>query len=210
MNSHSDISTAPFWVDEDYDRQYASDGVSRYGAYVRDRLDGSFAECWDGMWDEPSTRLAEFAAAAWRTATGPVMTPGYVRLHSRVLGAQVERSNWDGSLLAVVSLVAPWPAELTGASGQRFNRCWRDWPTELRGDGYDFVHPTEKDVAESAFLQASLTLTYPVSVAVLPAAPFGPGDDVERRAREAVHALAAALNDTVRPIMDALAGRRPR
>lgn len=83
MSSHSDTSAAPFRVDGEYDREYAGDGVSRYGAYVRSRLDGSFAECWDGTWEEPASRRMAFAAAAWRTAVGPVMSPGYVGYHSR-------------------------------------------------------------------------------------------------------------------------------
>ncbi|MFI0412438.1 hypothetical protein [Actinomadura sp. 3N508] len=210
MNSHSDTSAAPFWVDEDYDRQYASDGVSRYGAYVRDRLGSSFAECWDGTWDEPSTQRAEFAAAAWRTATGPVMAPGYVRHHPRVLATQVERSHWDGSLIAAVSLVAPWPTELARSSGWQRSLSWRDWPAELHGECYDFVHPTERDVTESAFLQASLALTFPVPLERLPAAPSGPRRDVVSAARQAVQVLAAELNYTVRPVLDVLEGRRPR
>ncbi|MFC4051181.1 hypothetical protein ACFOY4_15930 [Actinomadura syzygii] len=209
MNSHSDTSTAPFWVDGDYDRDYASDGVSRYGAYVRDRLDTTFAECWDDG-DSPAFRLAEFAAAAWRTATGPVMAPGYIRCHSRVLGAQVERSTWDGSLIASVSLVAPWPAELARSAGWRRGLSWRDWPTELRGEGHDFVHPSERDVTESPFLQASLALTFPVPLDRMPSAPAGPRRDVVGRARQTVQVLAAELNYIVRPVLDVLDGRRPR
>ncbi|TYB38410.1 hypothetical protein [Actinomadura chibensis] len=209
MNSHSDSFTAPFWVDEDYDRQNASDGVSRYGAYVRDRLDIAFAECWDDG-DESSIRLAEFAAAAWRTATGPVMVPGYVRHKSRVLGVRVERSNWDGSLIATVSLVAPWPAELAHSSGWQRGPRWRDWPTELRGKGYDFVHPSEKDVTESPFLQASLAVTFPVTLDRMPEAPADPRDDVVGRAQLTVQVLAAELNHIVRPVLDVLDGRWPR
>ncbi len=210
MNLHSDTSAAPFRVDENYDRAYASDGVSRYGAYVRDRLDGSFAECWDGTWSEPSSRLVEFASAAWRTATGPVMAPGYVRFHSRVLGARVQRSQWDGSLIAMVSLVAPWPAALAGSSDWRRGRRWRDWPTELRGDGYEFVDPTEQDVTKHPFMQASLALTFPVPVGRLPAAPEGPGDGVEDRARQAVECLVVELNRAVGPVLDVLEGGRSR
>lgn len=208
MNLHSDTSAAPFWVDEDYDRAHASDGVSRYGSYVRDRLNGLFAECWDGTFAEPSSRLVEFASAAWRTATGPVMAPGYVRFHSRVLDAQVGRSQWDGSLIAAVSLVAPWPAALTGSSEWRLGRCWRDWPTERRGDGYVFVDPTERDVTRHPFMQASLALAFPVPVDRLPAAPEAAGDGVEDRARQAVECLVVELNHVVGPVLGVLEGGR--
>ncbi|TDC55591.1 hypothetical protein E1281_11700 [Actinomadura sp. KC345] len=210
MNLHSDTSAAPFWVDEDYDRAQASDGVSRYGSYVRDRLNGSFAECWDGTFAEPSSRLVEFASAAWRTATGPVMAPGYIRLHSRVLSAQLQRSHWDGSLIAAVSLVAPWPASLADSVEWRQGRCWRDWPTELRGDGYVFVDPTERDVTRHPFMQASLALTFSVPVGGLPAAPQGPGDGVEERARRAVEGLVVELNRVVGPVLDVLEEGRAR
>ncbi|MGW3771306.1 hypothetical protein [Actinomadura verrucosospora] len=210
MSSHSDTSAAPFRVDGEYDREYAGDGVSRYGAYVRARLDGSFAECWDGTWEEPSSRRVAFAAAAWRTAVGPVMSPGYVGYHSRVLSARVERSGWDGSLIAVVNLAAPWPAALARSREWQGGRRWRDWPTELRGDGYDFVDPTEQDVAEYPFLQASLALTFRVPVDRLPAAPEGPDDGAEERARLAVEGLVAELNHAVGPVLAVLEGGRSR
>lgn len=206
MSSHSDTSAAPFRVDGEYDREYAGDGVSRYGAYVRARLDGSFAECWDGTWEESSSRRVAFAAAAWRTAVGPVMSPGYVGYHSRVLGTRVERSGWDGSLLALVSLVAPWPAALARSLDWQCGRRWRDWPTELRGDDYDFVDPTERDVAGSPFLQANLALTFAVPVEQLPAAPEGPDDGVEDRARQAIEGLVVELNWAVGPVLDVLTG----
>ncbi|MGW5410747.1 hypothetical protein [Actinomadura geliboluensis] len=209
MNLHCDTSAGPFWVDEEYDREYASDGVSRYGAYVRDRLDSSFAECWE-TWGEPSSRRVEFASAAWRTATGPVMAPGYVRSNSRVLGARVERSQWDGSLIAAVSLVAPWPAALARSLDWQGGRRWRDWPTELRGDGYDFVEPTEQDVAGAPFMQASLALTFTVPVDQLPEAPEGPDDGVEDCARQAVEGLVVDLNRAVGPVLDVLAGGHSR
>jgi hypothetical protein len=37
---------AAFWIDYDYDRENASDGISRYGAYVR--RSSTLAESWDG------------------------------------------------------------------------------------------------------------------------------------------------------------------
>src|SRR5713226_3753 len=77
-----------FWIDAELDRDKASDGVSRYGAYVRSRIPGGFSECWDGTFD---CGLAErFAAMAWRTATAPVMAPPYVRRQPVVLSARIE------------------------------------------------------------------------------------------------------------------------
>ncbi len=67
-----------FWADRDYDREFASDGISRYGAYLRD---ASF-EPWTD-----DDQAVEWAVFAWERATGPVMSPGYVRCHSRVLPA---------------------------------------------------------------------------------------------------------------------------
>lgn len=127
-----------------------------------------------------------------------------------MLGARVERSGWDGSLIAVVSLVAPWPAALARSREWQGGRRWRDWPTELRGDGYDFVDPIERDVSEYPFLQASLALTFRVPVDRLPAAPEAPENGVEERARLAVEGLVAELNYAVGPVLDVLEGGRSR
>jgi hypothetical protein len=58
------------------------DGVSRYGAYVRDhaRLFDPFQDAPDRVTTDP----VEFAIAAFRVATGPIMGPGLVRWHPRV------------------------------------------------------------------------------------------------------------------------------
>jgi hypothetical protein len=133
-----------FWVDRDYDRAHASDGISRYGAYLRDAT----FEPWTDH-----DQAVEWAAFAWRRATGPVMSPGYVRYHPRVLAAQLERSGWDGSLTAGVNLVSPWPEQLTRtlARGVRLgdrDAYWQDWPTEYRGgDAISHYEPSEADVA---------------------------------------------------------------
>jgi hypothetical protein len=61
------------WIDHDYDRASASDGVSRYGAYVRDaaRLFDPWQDAADGVTTDP----VEFAIAAFWVATGPIMGP---------------------------------------------------------------------------------------------------------------------------------------
>ena len=100
------VAPAAFWVDRDHDREHASDGISRYGAYLRDAA----FEPWTDH-----DQAVEWAVFAWRRATGPVMSPGYVRYHPRVLAARLERSGWDGSLVAGVDLVSAWPEQLKTA-----------------------------------------------------------------------------------------------
>ncbi|KQV05612.1 MULTISPECIES: hypothetical protein [unclassified Kitasatospora] len=59
------------YTDDAYDRERASNGHSRYGAYLADRADQF------GGPRNPLTPV-EFATAAWHIATSPVMSPGYV------------------------------------------------------------------------------------------------------------------------------------
>jgi hypothetical protein len=98
-NPSMSLVPAAFWVDHDHDRGHASDGISRYGAYLRDAT----FEPWTDH-----DQAVEWAAFAWRRATGPVMSPSYVRYHPRVRGAQLERSGWDGNLAAAVTLISSW------------------------------------------------------------------------------------------------------
>ena len=88
--------SAAFWIDYDYDRENASDGVSRYGGYVRGS--SALTESWDGTWDDSQVQQARFAQAAWTAATAPVMSPGFVRCHPRVIDAVVQVNAWDAAL----------------------------------------------------------------------------------------------------------------
>ena len=196
--------TAAFWIDEEYDRDQASDGVSRFGAYVRKAT--ALAECGDGTWDGPGTRQVQFAAAARATATGPVMTPGYVRHHPRVLAGTVACNAWDGTLNGVVRLVTPWPQPLTQSRAwQSADSWWEDWPTQpYGGDTVYYREPDDDETAARRYLMAGAALIFPLSARALPVAPAGPRDDLEDRAREAVRVLTCAMNDAVVPVIELL------
>src|SRR6266571_3671497 len=75
------------WVDEDWDRTNASDRVSRYGAYLRSQTElfDPWREATGGITEDPG----EFAIAAFQVACGPIMSPGYVCWHPRVLDHHV-------------------------------------------------------------------------------------------------------------------------
>jgi hypothetical protein len=201
------MSSAPaaFWVDRDYDRAHASDCISRYGAYLRDAV----FEPWTDH-----DQAVEWAAFAWQRATGPVMSPGYVRHHPRVLGARLERGGWGGSLAAGVALVSSWPERLavTLAGGVRLgdrDGYWQDWPTEYRGgDAVRYYEPGEADVAARPYALATLSLQFAVPPAGLPEPPATPAALLDA-GQQAVAVVVAELNRVVGPVLAAFGPAAP-
>ena len=195
----------PFWVDRDYDCAHASDGISRYGAYLRDAT----FEPWTD-----NDHAVEWAAFAWRRATSPVMSPGYVRYHPAVLGARLERSGWEGSLAAGVTVVSAWPEEIktTAARSVRLgdrDSYWQDWPTEYRGgDTVSYYEPGEADVAARPYLLATLSLHFTVASAELPEPP-ATSADLLSAGQQAVTVVVAELNRIVGPVLAAGLGPTP-
>jgi hypothetical protein len=192
------VMAAPlvFWLDERYDREHAPDQVSRHGAEVR-RRPREFAGTWDDISPVP------FTVAAWRLAVS--LTPGYVRWHRRVTAVACLSSPWDGSLICEVSMVAPWPAELSKARAWCRDRGWRDWP-QLFGQ---YAPPSERDLIQAPHLRASLLVQAPVPLDGLPPAPAGPADDAPATARRAVAAVVRELNDLLAPMVSQLERATP-
>ena len=196
-----------FWIDYGYDVSHASDGVSRYGAYVRNAA-VLFAECWDVAWDDAAARAARFAVAAWQVATGPVMAPPYICMHPRVLSARAEVNPWDGSLSGVVELATGWPAPLAGSPDWRGGQWWQTWPPAEFGGTGCYREPGEEELTRGPWLLASARLLFPLPARGLPGAPDGPADALEGKARTAAEALVAAMNTTVTSVIGALESAR--
>jgi hypothetical protein len=204
MNASAEnpMNTAAFWVDRDYDRCHASDGISRYGAYLRD---ASF-EPWTD-----NDRAVEWAVFAWERATGPVMSPGYVRYHPRVLAARLGRSGWDGSLMAGVTLVSLWPEEIKTPLSRAippgdWEAYWRDWPMEcLGGDTVSYHEPTEADVAARPFLLTTVSVQFTVPSAALPGPPAASAARLEA-GQQALAVVVDELNRVVGPVLRAVLG----
>lgn len=194
------MTDRPFWIDYEYDRDQASDSTGRYGAYVRqDDFD---------PWTEDDQRV-ELAAFAWRRATGPVMAPGYVRYHPRITGASLYRSDWDGALIAAVSLITAWPVAFGRLRGQ-----WRDWPSQSWSEP-GFRDPDSDEIACARYLLPSAELRFAVPAARLPVPPAArlsmppaaPADLVAA-CYDAVAVLVDELNQMVGPILDLIEGAR--
>ena len=155
-----------FWIDYEYDRERASDEVSQFGAHVRRA--NSMAECWDGTWNDPQVRQARFAEAAWATATPPVMSPGYVRHHRRVIRACVEFNAWNATLTGVVELVTPWLQPLAGARHWQGSARWRDWPTNSYGGVEYYREPGGDERTTHRYFLVSGALVFPLATDGLP------------------------------------------
>jgi hypothetical protein len=85
-----------FWIDQEFDR----DRDGRYAVHVRKNLE-------EFEWGDIAP--VRFACAAWRLATPPALTPGYVRWDRRILEATCHRNTWDGTLYARIRVVSPLP-----------------------------------------------------------------------------------------------------
>jgi hypothetical protein len=196
-NPNMSVAPAAFWVDRGHDREYASDGISRYGAYLRDAT----FEPWTD-----NDQAVEWAVFAWRRATGPVMSPGYIRYHPRVLAARLDRSSWDGSLVVGVDLVSSWSAQLKTALASALrlgdsDTHWQDWPTEYRGgDAISYYQPSEADVAARPYLLAAISLHFTVPSAELPEPP-GTSAALLSAGQQAVTIVVAELNRIVGPVL---------
>jgi hypothetical protein len=182
------------WVDTDYDRARASDGVSRYGAYLRGHTE-AFQPCYGADAGGITLDPGEFAAAAFRVATGPIMSPGYVRWHPRVLDHQVSHGDdpEPDRLVCQVTLAISLPLWLGSP--------WGSW-TERFGDPW-----REPDDDRHAAL-ASLALRWPLATSALPRprTPAAPGRPNLRDAKAATAALVAAINATAGPVLARLEG----
>lgn len=181
-----------FSVDHD-DYAAASDGRSRYGAYLRlhrqlfEDVDGTFV-------NDP----AEFAAAAWRVACRPIMSPGYVRWHPRVQSAKAQRDDVDN--LAVVAVVAlPLPSELSELTGS-----WSGW-TRLPGAEL-WREPIGNDRRVAL---TTVTLRVPVLATTFPTPRYQDGAADVETAKRAVRALCEVANAELAAIIETVdsAGR---
>jgi hypothetical protein len=177
-----------FWLDEEFDREHAANGRSRYEETVLDRVE-EFANSWGDI------SPVGFACTAWTLATR--LYPGYVRWHRRITAALCSRSDWDGNLIAQVMLVSPWPAELTHSREWWRDRGWRDWP-DVFGQ---YVPPSEEDTSRAPHLRGLLVIDAPVPLTDLPPSPASADEDLPHMARRAVTVLVRELNELVTPIV---------
>jgi hypothetical protein len=189
------MTAAPLvcWVDRDHDRAAASDGVSRYGAYLRDHA-GQFDPWGEAAGGITGDRV-EFAIAAFRVATGPIMSPGYIRWHGRVCDYGATWSEHDRGLLLWVTLAMPSPV--------RLGWDWRGWERDFH-DRY--LEPDDRRPA--GLVRLELRWPVPTDRLPTPSRPRRPGVPNLRDAARTVAVLVEQINATVGPVLAGLEARR--
>jgi hypothetical protein len=189
MTAHDATHGRVCWVDVAYDRAHASDGVSRYGAYLRGHTE-PFAPLYGPAAGGITLDAGEFAAAAFRVATGPIMSPGYVGWHPRVLDHTVGHGQdpEPDRLVCSVTLATSPPRWL--------GLPWWSWTQHL---GRDWWEPNEDRHAALARLE----LRWPLATSALPRPrpPAVAGQPNLRDATAAVAALVTAINATAGPVL---------
>src|ERR1700731_4428895 len=139
-----------FWTDDEYDRDQVGDGISRFGDHVR--RSRAVQKCWDGTWKGSQLRRVRFAEAAWGTAGEPVMSPGYVCRHPRVVSGRVQFNSWDSTLMGLVDLVVPWPQSLSRTSTWQRGGIWMDWPVDTVTGATYYRTPNEDEMTRYRYL----------------------------------------------------------
>ncbi|GAA4851310.1 hypothetical protein GCM10025787_38110 [Saccharopolyspora rosea] len=172
-------STCIFATDERYDRDHASDYRSRYGAYLRQNV-ALFLD----FYDEPTRDRLEFAAAAWRVAQSPVMSPGYVIRHPRIVETSAA---WDfeGRMGITVAVAAEVPRQLA----RSLYGSWRGWDRQYWAEPEDNNFPVAT---------ALLRFRVPMSPDGLPVPSYSPAAVPNTdTAKAAVEVICGRLNSAL-------------
>lgn len=179
------MAAQAFRIDDGGDWSAASDGVSRFGAYLRQP--GRF-ECVE----DP----ASFATSAMTVALPSVMSPGYVLTHPRVQDVSALRGDM-GELVFVVSLVSALPAALEPQGRRSLG-----WEQKRFAGQVSWLEPQRCD---RVVLLPGLVVRVPVPVEALPEPRYLDGGAPElEAAKRAVRVVVAELERVVAPVLAAL------
>jgi hypothetical protein len=175
-------------LDDEYDRTFSSDGVSRLGGYLRQRSH-LFSDDW-----EPLSPVV-YAATVWGVATAPVMTPPYAHVSPAVWGIDCRHADEPGLLAVTLDVRIRWPRDHRDDDALR---GWTDW---CRIDCWDSSTDqlTEPGDDEPALL-FSARLRIPVAEDLLPVPDrFNAADALV--AKCAIAAIADQVNVKAGPVV---------
>lgn len=193
--------TTLVYVDEEGDRAQASNGYSRYAAYLEYRS----TEFYDEKPGDPLT-AEDFAAAAWRNATPPILI-GYV-VHRPDIHSITAAHTEDGDLLFKVEIPL-WHGDMP--ADRRPRHPWQDWTTEYdiaaRGDKYRQAFEPDIKPGRGAVLgMASILVS--ADGWDLPTPEHTDVRDLYEEAQQAVREIVRRVNATAGPMVAQLLGEK--
>lgn len=169
-----------FTLHDVYDYAHASDGQSRYRAYLAQNV-RRFRYGGDKLTTEPT----EFAAAAFVIASPPIMSPPYVGTHPRVMHAT---PRWDTARRCAmqIELAIPLAEQIANQLPPHFGG-WRSNPSA----GHYYA-PDDNDEPTAC---ARLTIRIPLPCDLLPQPTYTHAGvaDVDT-AKRAIRAICARTN----------------
>ncbi|MER7579963.1 hypothetical protein [Kitasatospora sp. NPDC097691] len=185
-------------VDDTADRENASDGHSRYGAYIAHHA----ADFHD---DDQPLRPVDFAAAAWRTATSPVMAPGYAVVRPDLDRVEVYVDHDDcAHFCAKVGL--RHSALTRRPAGRPLD--WERAPWSRSNEPWPVLVSPERTDRPAVLVTATVLLPIPDSILITPTTAR-PGHTLTHQAKTVVGALAEYANAHLAPLVaDLLGGAR--
>lgn len=185
------------FVDDVYDREQATDGQSRYAAYL-----ASNAHLLHN--DGEQLTATEFACSAWRIATAPIMSPGYVRIRPDLHAIAAESATADADQVALRITVPLRHAALAHRPDRRLG----DWQPDPWGERGPFRRLVEPDT-DKPLLLATATLLLPVPDHLLiEPGTTQPGRVMTIEATSVVRELAVWANAHAHLVTDLLGGPR--
>src|SRR6266508_2866743 len=187
----------PFRINERVDREQASDGISRYGAYLAQHRQVFYPH---GAARPPTDDAVEYSLSAWQIAGPPIMAPGYVSWHPRI---QATNAHWDDDHRAAlaVNIAVPAPSSVTAM----LTEPWREWVPDSWPESW--TEPWDND---RLAVLTTLTVRVPLDPHRLPAPGYRRGIPCTGRAKHAVAMVCAALNAELDSVLAALDAPEPR
>ncbi len=180
-----------FRINERADRELASDGISRYGAYLTQHRQVFYC---NGVDDLPTDDAVEYALSAWQVAVRPIMAPGYVSWHPRI---QATSTNWNDDRRAAlaIEIAVPAPSSVSAA----LTIPWREWDFDSWNELWS--EPWDND---RLTVLTTLTVRVPLTPSSLPTPMYHRGVPSTEAAKRAVAAMCTTLNTELDRMLDAL------
>jgi hypothetical protein len=140
-------------IADDYDREMSDTNApldSRFGRYLTQNL--------DNLWEEDRDDPKAFAVWAWSVATGPIMSPGYVRHRPDLSSVRLTQSQYDGRLLVEITTPVRHGQLAAPARPPYAVRDWEEDRHDFSSDRFRGAYAPEDESQPALLMSAVLRL----------------------------------------------------